>query len=601
MQVREHRDDLVRRVRLLMAVAAALLVLIGTSFWSVQIVHGDYYRELAENNRLRKLPIRAPRGLIYDRKGRLLVENVPSYDLLIDRSRALDLAASVRFAAGILGRPEAELHAALERAREAPPYQPALVAANLDLGQVGRFEAKRLEHPEFEIDVRHLRLYRHGPRTAHVLGYLGEVSPQEIAAGDGLYDAGDLVGKKGIERTYDLRLRGKDGERVVVVDSRGRVLEEYQRKPAESGLPLRLTLDLDLQQEAARLMSDKVGAVVALDPRDGAIRALYSAPSYNSNLLVWGLSEAQWQEILSAPNNPLQDRAIQNTFSPGSVFKVVMAAAGLAEGVIDQSSTFNCTGSTVIYGRSFRCWKRGGHGRVDVRDALKGSCDIFFYNVGKALGVDRIARYARLFGLGERTGIELEGEKKGLVPDSSWSLDVRKHPWYPGETISVAIGQGPLLVTPLQIATMMAAVANGGRRVTPHLRAGEDDEAEGGETPGGPGELGLPSGVLDAVRDGLWAVVNAPHGTAGASRLPTIDMAGKTGTVQVVAQSARRNNAELPFALRDHAWFASYAPAQDPQLVVVVFVEHGGHGSNASAPIAKALYEKYFGIDDDGA
>jgi len=581
----------------LLVVAATLLVLIATSFWSVQIVHGDYYRELADNNRLRKLPIRAPRGLIYDRKGRLLVENVPSYDLLIDRSRAFDLDASVRFASRILGRSEEELHAALDRDGELPLFKPALVAANLDLGQVARFEAKRLEHPEFEIDVRHLRLYRHGPRTAHVLGYLGEVSPREIEQSNGLYDAGDLVGKKGIERTYDLRLRGKDGERVVVVDSRGRVLEEYQRKKAESGLPLTLTLDLDLQQEAARLMSDKVGAIVALDPRNGAIRALYSAPSYNSNLLAWGVSKAEWQEILAAPNHPLQDRALQNTYSPGSVFKVAMAAAGLAEGVIDESSTFNCTGSTVIYGRSFRCWRPGGHGRVNLREALKGSCDIYFYNVGKALGVDRIARYARLFGLGERTGIELEGEKAGLVPDTGWSLAVRKHPWYPGETISVAIGQGPLLVTPLQVAAMMAAVANGGRKVTPHLRAAEDGQDDD-RTTGDAGELGLPGGVLDAVRDGLWAVVNAPGGTAGASRLSQIDVAGKTGTAQVVAQSARRDNASLPFELRDHAWFASYAPAQDPRLVVVVFVEHGGHGSNAAAPIAKALYEKYFGIDD---
>ncbi len=581
-----------------MAVAATLLVLIGSSFWSVQIVHGDYYRELADNNRLRKLPIQAPRGLIYDRKGRLLVENVPSYDLLIDRSRAPAIEASLRFASGILGRPEAELQAALDRARATPPYKPALVAANLDLGQVGRFEAKRLEHPEFEIDVRHLRLYRHGPRTAHVLGYLGEVSPKEIAASDGLYEAGDLVGKKGVERTYDLRLRGKDGERVVVVDSLGRVLEEYQRKRAEPGLPLHLTLDLDLQQEAARLMSDKVGAIVALDPRDGAIRALYSAPSYNSNLLAWGLSQAQWQEILKAPNHPLQDRAIQNTYSPGSVFKVVMAAAGLAEGVVDEATTFYCNGSTVIYGRSFRCWRPGGHGRVDLREALEGSCDIYFYNVGKALGVDRIARYARLFGLGERTGIELEGEKAGLVPDSDWSLTARHHPWYPGETISVAIGQGPLLVTPLQVATMMAAVANGGRKVIPHLRAGGHGEAAAS---GDAGELALPAGVLDEVRDGLWAVVNAPGGTAGASRLPKIAMAGKTGTVQVVAQSARRDNDDLPFELRDHAWFAAYAPAGDPRLVVVVFVEHGGGGSHTAAPIAKALYEKYFGIDDDGA
>ncbi|HUF78234.1 MAG TPA: penicillin-binding transpeptidase domain-containing protein, partial [Thermoanaerobaculia bacterium] len=398
MQVREHRDDLIRRVRLLTGLAIGLLAVIAATFWSVQIVHGDYYLELAENNRLRKLPIRAPRGLIYDREGRLLVENVPSYDLLIDRSRSLDLEESVRFAAGILGRPEDDLRRAVAAARAAPAFKPALVAPDLTLGQVGRFEAKRLEHPEFEIDVRHLRLYRHGPRTAHVLGYLGEASPDEIETSDGRYVPGDLLGKKGVERSYDHHLRGDDGERVVVVDSRARVLEEYRRDRAESGRPLTLSLDLGLQQEAARLMSDKVGAIVALDPRTGEIRALHSAPSYNSNLLARGITRADWQAILDAPHHPLQNRAVQNTHSPGSVFKVVMAAAGLAEGVIDERSTVHCGGATTIYNHRFRCWKRQGHGRVALEAAIKGSCDIYFYNVGKALGIDRIAHYSRIFG-----------------------------------------------------------------------------------------------------------------------------------------------------------------------------------------------------------
>lgn len=593
MEVREHRDDLVRRVRLLTGLAVGLLILIGTTFWSVQIVHGDYYRELAENNRLRKLPVRAPRGLIHDREGRLLVENVPSYDLLIDRSRALDLDQSVRFASAILDRPEEEIRRAVEAARSAPPFEPARVAPNLTLGQVGRFEAKRLEHPEFEIDARHLRLYRHGPGTAHVLGYLGEASPAEIEAGGGLYGPGDLVGKKGIEGSYDPHLRGGDGERVVVVDSRGRVLEEYRRERAEAGRPLTLSLDLELQQEAAHLMSDKVGAVVALDPRSGEIRALYSAPSYNSNLLARGVTRQEWQAILDAPHQPLQNRAIQNTYSPGSVFKVVMAAAGLAEGVIDERSSVHCAGATAIYNHRFRCWKRTGHGRVSLDAAIKGSCDIYFYNVGKALGIDRIAHYSRRFGLGVRTGIDLEGEKAGLVPDAAWSLAARKHPWYPGETISVAIGQGPLLTTPLQIASMMATVANGGRTVVPHLLAGETRE--------GAAHLELPPRVLEPVRRGLWGVVNAPGGTAGASRVPGIEMAGKTGTVQVVAQSTWIDNQKLPFEHRDHAWFASYAPADDPELVVVVFVEHGGGGSRTAAPIARALYEKHFGIGSRAA
>lgn len=593
MQVREHRDELVRRVRILSGLAVAILLAIGASFWSVQVVHGDYYRSLAENNRLRKLPVRAPRGLIYDREGRLMVENVPSYDLLIDRSRALDLDASVRFASEILERPEEELRGALEAARNAPPFKPALVAADLTLAQVGRFEAKSLEHPEFEVDVRHLRLYRHGPRTSHILGYLGEVSPEEIEAADEAYDPGDLVGKKGVEKTYDLHLRGDDGERVAVVDSRGRVLEEYRRERAEPGLPLTLSLDLELQQETARLMEDKVGAVVAMDPRTGEIRALYSAPSYNSNLLARGVTATQWKGIVEAPHNPLQNRVTQNTYSPGSVFKTVMGAAALAEGVVNQSTRYHCAGATVIYGHRFRCWKRAGHGSVDLNAAIKHSCDIYFYNVGKALGIDRIAHYSRMFGLGSKTGVELDGEKAGLVPDPSWSLKVRKHPWYPGETISVSIGQGPLLTTPLQIASMMAMVANDGRAVVPHLESGKTIEAEGG--------LDLPQGALEPVRHGLWSVVNAPGGTAGRSRLEGVEMAGKTGTVQVVAQATWDMGKTLPFELRDHAWFASFAPTENAELVVVVFVEHGGSGSGTAAPIAKAIHEKYFGIDRDDA
>jgi penicillin-binding protein 2 len=593
MQVREHRDELVRRVKLLAGLSIFVLVLIAVSFWSVQVVHGDYYRGLAENNRLRKLPVRAPRGLIYDREGRLMVENIPSYDLLIDRSRALDLDDSVRFASRILDRPEEELRAALETARNQPAFKPALVAADLTLAQVGRFEAKSLEHPEFEVDVRHLRLYRHGPRVSHILGYLGEVSQAEIDSAEGAYQPGELVGKKGVEKTYDLYLRGTDGERVAVVDSRGRVLEEYRRERAEPGKPLTLSLDLELQQEAARLMEDKVGAVVALDPRTGEIRALYSAPSYNSNLLARGVTQSQWQEIVEAPHHPLQNRATQNTYSPGSVFKAVMGAAALAEGVVTEHTRFHCGGATVIYNHRFRCWKQAGHGSVDLNAAIKGSCDIYFYNVGKALGIDRIARYSRMFGLGARTGIELDGEKAGLVPDPSWSLEVRKHPWYPGETISVSIGQGPILTTPLQIASMFAMIANDGRAVVPHLKAGETMEAEGG--------LDLPQGALQPVRHGLWSVVNGPGGTAGRSRLRSdeIEMAGKTGTVQVVAQSTWKMGESLPFELRDHAWFASFAPTENAELVVVVFVEHGGSGSGTAAPIAKAIHEKYFQLAPD--
>ncbi|HVR99725.1 MAG TPA: penicillin-binding protein 2 [Thermoanaerobaculia bacterium] len=588
--VREHREDLVTRIRVLIRVVTLLLVAIAAGFWFVQIVQGDYYRELAENNRLRKLPIKAPRGLIYDRHGRLLVENIPSYNLMFDRSRTEDGRRSLRFAARLLGRPLPDLEALMRGYQAVPEFKPVLLAENLTLSQVAHFGVQGLEYPEFEVEVHHLRLYRHREQTAHVIGYLGEVTQDELAASNGAYSPGDLVGKKGIEQVYDRELRGKDGERVVVVDSRGELLEEYGKKPASPGQNLTLSLDLELQQEAARWLDgpEKVGAVVAMDPRNGEILALVSAPSFNPNLFARRLQKDEWQALLQAPYNPLQNRALQNTHSPGSVFKIVMATAALTEGVANEHTRVFCSGAGVFYGRRFRCWRAGGHGSVDVRGALKHSCDVYFYTMGQKLGIERIARYARLFGIGSPTGIELHGEKSGLVPGEEWSQKVRGHKWYPGETISVSIGQGPVLMTPLQMAEMMAIVANGGRRVTPHLIKGGEVRTE---------PVALDAKALQAVREGLWQVVNDPGGTALRSKVEGIDMAGKTGTVQVIAQSARTDARSLPFKYRDHAWFASFAPLKNPQLVVVVFAEHGGSGSRTAAPIAQALHAKYFKVD----
>jgi penicillin-binding protein 2 len=592
--VREYRDDLVQRVRLMAAVAAGLLVLIGSGFWFVQIVQGDYYRELAENNRLRKLPIQAPRGLIYDRHGRLLVENIPSYNLMLDRSRADELDRSLTFAARILERPTADLQTVLGRYRTIPDFKPVLLAENLTLAQVARFGVVGLEHPEFEVEVQHLRLYRHGGQTAHVLGYLSEVSPEDVAASPATLSAGDLVGKKGIERTYDAQLRGRDGERVVVVDSRGELLQEYGKKEAVPGRNLALTLDLSLQQEAARWLDgpEKVGAVVALDPRNGEILAFVSAPSFNPNVFARRLQAGEWKALIEEPYHPLQNRALQNTYSPGSVFKIVMATAGLTERVVNEHDRVFCPGATVIYGHRFRCWKNGGHGWVDVHNALKHSCDVYFYHLGQKLGIERIAHYARLFGIGSPTGIEIQGEKSGNVPDPAWSLKVRKTPWYPGETISVSIGQGPVLMTPLQMAVMTAILANGGHRVRPHLVRGL--------TLPTPPHVALDEHALDVVRKGIWAVVNEPGGTAyGSARVPGADIAGKTGTIQVIAQKTRTDAKSLPFKFRDHGLFASFAPLDNPRLVVVVFAEHGASGSRAAAPVAQALYEKFFAHDPE--
>jgi penicillin-binding protein 2 len=590
--VREHRDDLVSRVRVLTAAASGLLVVIATGFLFVQLVQGDYYRELAENNRLRKLSIQAPRGLIFDRKRRLLVENVPSYNLMLDRSRSGRLDRSLEFAARVLGRPQEELQALMAGYAAIPEFKPVLVAENLTLSEVARFGVEGLEYPEFEVEVQHLRLYRHREQTAHLLGYLGEASQEEIDASNGAYEPGDMIGKKGIEQTYDALLRGEDGEREVVVDSRGELLEEYRRTPAVPGRNLTLAVDLDLQQEAARWLDgpEKVGAVVAMDPRNGEILALVSSPSYNPNLFARRLQKADWQALITDPNHPLQNRAIQNTHSPGSVFKIIMETAGLTEGIFNEHSAVGCAGAKSFYGRSFRCWRKGGHGTVNAHLALKLSCDVYFYTLGQRLGIEKIAHYARLFGLGSPTGIDIEGEKRGLVPDPQWSAEVRKHPWYPGETISVSIGQGPVLMTPLQMAEMTALVANGGYRVIPHL-------IKDAKLPP-PKHVPIDPQALRAVREGLWAVVNEPGGTAyGSARLEGVEIAGKTGTVQVIAYAQRTDARRMPFKYRDHAWFTSFAPADDPQLVITVFAEHGGGGSRVAAPIAQAVYAKYFGID----
>ncbi len=585
MRVGEHREVLVERLHLLSRATAALLAVIGGAFWFVQVVEGSHYRDLAENNRLRKIALGAPRGAIVDRTGRVLAEDLPSYNLSLDRSRSTELGSSLDLAAAILKRPRIQLERVLDRYERIPAFQPVLLAESLSLTEVARFDVVELEHPEFDIEVARRRLYRLGSHGAHVLGYLGEVRAEELGRGHSGYRSGDLVGRRGIERAYDERLRGAAGERVVVVDSRGKLVEEFARTMGRPGKRLALTLDADLQQEAEHLLEGKVGALVALDPRDGSVRALVSTPAYDPNLFARRLAVEDWRQLVSDPFHPLQNRAIQSAYSPGSVFKIVLAAAGLAEGVVTTQDRVFCNGGANFYGRRFHCWRAGGHGWSDLERALERSCDVYFYELGQKLGIERIARYARLFDLGAPTGIDLEGEKTGLVPDQAWSERVRQHAWYPGETISVAIGQGALLTTPMQVARMIAAVANGGWLVTPRLLA------DAVRPP--PKRLDLPAAMLEPIHRGLLRVVS-PEGTAAVAQVPGLAIAGKTGTVQVISHEAYQDTSQLPWEKRNHAWFAAYAPAAAPELVVVVFIEHGGQGSRAAAPIAKALYERFF-------
>jgi penicillin-binding protein 2 len=591
MRIGEHKEALVTRVRVLTGVVGVLLAAIAGAFWFVQVVQGDYYRDLAENNRLRRLAVKAPRGLILDRNGRVLVENLPSYNLLLDRSRTSSLEASLALAAPILGRPIADLQALLERYKGVPKFQPVLLGEGLPLEQVAKFKVEELDHPEFVVEVSHRRLYRLGTHGAHVLGYLGEARPEELADPELGLKSGDSIGRRGIERQYDDRLRGEDGEQVVVVDSRGQPVEELGREVGRPGEKITLTLDADLQQEAERLLGDQVGAIVALDPRNGEVLALVSSPAYDPNLFARRLAADEWKNLIEDARKPLQNRALSSAYPPGSVFKMVVATAGLAEGVVDLSHGVYCNGVKSFYKRPFHCWKAGGHGWVTLESALKYSCDIYFYELGQKLGIERIARYARKFELGRPTGVDLDGERKGLVPDPEWSAVARKRPWYAGETISVSIGQGALLATPIQMATLVAAFANGGSIVTPHL------VREPAQPVPPPRPIGLPASVLEPVRRGLWKVVN-DQGTGAAARVAGVEIAGKTGTSQVITHTAHEDTSTRPWEERNHAWFGSFAPYSAPEIVIVVFVEHGGQGSRAAAPLAKALYTKYFRLDE---
>lgn len=583
---RFHRALLVRRLVRLTGLTLGALALIALGYWRVQVAEGAYYRQLADNNRLRKQRLEAARGWIYDRAGRPLAENIPNYALSIDRSLARDLDATFRFVSKLLAVPTEVLAMRFATARSGPRFAPVVIADHLSLETVARASVEQLEHPEIGIEISHRRLYRLAHQTAHILGYLGEATPRDLRDHPLRYRPGDLVGKQGVEKLFDHTLRGRDGARVVVVDSHGRFKEEFDNHPAEPGQALHLTLDVPLQHAAAHLLEGKVGAIIAMEPFTGEILAMASSPSFDPNRFAGRLDAKSWQALLDNPQHPLQNRALQNSYPPGSVFKIVMAAAALETGIDPKDSVY-CRGFSIIDNHRYRCWNAAGHGRVDLRAALKHSCNVYFHHLGQRLDIDQIARYARRFGLGQATGIELAGELRGLVPDRQWSLQTRSSRWYPGETISVATGQGPLLVTPLQVATLMAALANGGALVRPRLVRDEPPAASRRPDPR------LHPATLAFLRDALDAVVNEPHGTGHSAHIRGFPIAGKTGTAQVVRQATRTSNQELAPDQRDHAWFASFAPVDHPQLVVVVFVEHGGAGSKVAAPLARALYETF--------
>ena len=612
--MRVYRDDqkfLQFRINAVLWGIVAIFVFLAGSFWFVQGVQADKYRGLSEANALRENVIPAKRGLIMDRNGKILADNQPAYLLELDRVVMKPLMKAdanhrgklITFLTGVLNVPQAEVEARFDKGKDTPITHPLDIGEELTMDQVAMVQAQNVLFPELNVKPVQRRNYPYGVMAAHVMGFIGEVNERELGSHKDLKQ-GDLIGKRGVELMYDNYLRGKDGAEYWEFDSHGRRLSEYvpARKPAAAGDNVYLTIDFELQRRAEQyfIENEMVGAAVALDPRNGEVLAMVSSPAFNPNVYSKRFASDVYKTISSNPFKIELNRTIQGLYSPGSVFKAVMSMAGLSTGVINPSTTFDCSGSAVFFGRRFRCYKKEGHGVVDVRRALKVSCDIFFYNTGARLGIDNIAKYARQLTFGDISQIDLDGEKGGIVPSSDWAQKKQHRKWYPSETISVAIGQGPLIVTPLQVANMMAAIANGGKVFRPHVvHMIEHSDADGKSQRLKVAsevlhEVKLESDALHAVRDGLWKVVNEEGGTGGNARIEGLDISGKTGTVQVVAQHGWVKAEGLPFRSRDHAWFASFAPRDNAQMVVVVFIEHGGHGGTESAPLAKLMYEARF-------
>jgi penicillin-binding protein 2 len=578
----EIREDLGGQKKRAAAALIGVLLVFGAlhlRLGQLQIVQGPTWRRLAENNRLRGVPLPSQRGRIYDRRGVVLADNIPTWDLLMFPDEARDMDRTILFLARMGVGDAASLRARVEERRLAR-LAPLLTAVDLSWQQVARIRARQADYPELAVVSGFRRNYPLGRTTAHAVGHLRLVTQEELDA-DVELDHNALVGAIGIEELRNGFLSGRDGDRFVVVSAVGQQIGVVRETPSVAGRDLGTTLDARLQTVAAEALGESAGTVAALDPRTGAVRVLYSAPSFDPGLFVGRLSRDQWRELTSDPRHPLQDRSLQGVYPPGSTIKPFFTLAGLATGEITASSSVNCRGAVTLYGHRFRCWRRGGHGRVGTVRALEVSCDPFFYQLGYRMGIETMATWLEKFGFGSPTGIGLTPESEGLVGTPEWSRRVRGTPWYPGEAISVSIGQGPLLATSLQTARAYAALANGGRLVTPHLV--ESDELEPAV------DLGLDPEHLALVVEGLELVTQGRDGTARSlARLP---LAGKTGTAQVARLQEGVDTEDLPEHLRHHALFVGWAPVDDPRLVVAAVVEHGGGGATTAAPVVGAIIE----------
>lgn len=551
-----------------------------SGFWNIQVRNPDFYSERAESNRIKAVPIVAPRGKILDRDGRVIVDNHSSYSLLLARENLK--TEHLRAIADGLNLDYNDLAARVNRFKSRPKYEPIVIKEELTPAELAFVESHRDPEffPEMEVFRSQKRLYPQNQMAAHVIGYTGEISEKELDMPEfAKYDQGDIIGKAGIERQYNDTLRGIDGQRRVVVDNLGHVREETEMKEAKAGKNLQLTIDLDLQVVAELALENKKGAVVALDPRNGEILAMVSRPAYDPNKFAVRILSADWKNLTSNPDNPLLNRAIQAQLAPGSTFKPIMALAGLEAGAIDDQFTVHCNGGASFYGHFYHCLAK--HGAISLHRGIIVSCNSYFYNVGVRLGIDKIAFYGDLVGFGHRTGVDLPNEMEGVMPSPQWKIRNFRQKWYAGETPSVSIGQGALTITPLQLAHAIGGIAVGGAWYKPHLVKGQ-------EAP--PRKWTLDPENVQKVMDGMFGVVNE-GGTGGRARIPGLDVCGKTGSAEVASNEfVKTHKAE---ALKDNSWFVGMAQRNNPEIVVAVLFEGGEHGALA-APIARDLIKAYY-------
>jgi len=589
-----------KKIRIVVVIFLVALSILVVRLGYLQLLKGSEFKKKSENNSIRYRIIKPLRGLIRDRNGIILVDNKPSFDVLYipNKNKANELSVEklkTLYASKAMEFPYDE--ALLKNAK---PYLPVVLDKNVSMEKIALVETNALNLPGIYIDITPIRLYLEGEILAPVIGYTGEISKEEIEKSDDKYAYGDISGKHGLERFFDEYIRGRRGAELVEVNAYGREIKNMGRKDPVPGYNMVLTIDADLQRAAWQAIEGKAGSAVAMDPRDGSILAMVSSPSFDPNLFNEGISGELWNQLQSNPFAPLSNKAISGQYPPGSTYKLIVAAAALEEGIITPDTKVFCNGFFTLGNRTYRCWKRGGHGHVDLHKAIVGSCDVYFYTVGKMLGVDKIAEYARRFGLGETAGIDLPNEKKGLVPTKDWKLKKKKEAWQMGETISIAIGQGYNLVTTLQLANAFGTFANGGTLWRPYLV--KKIEMTDGRLykeffPVKRGMLNLKPETIEILNNALRGVVNEPGGTGQNAKLPGIEVCGKTGTSQVMglpeSEKARRRKVLGAFQ-KDHALFACYAPSKNPEIVIAVILENAGGGGAVAAPVARKILSAYF-------